>query len=413
MYNNKSYTILVYANGNNDLAPEMEVSKLCLERVGSNENVNVVLQLGIIDSELVKIFRPNILKEFEIGTNRYYINNGSSTLLESLEAINMSDPKNLYDFIKWGMENFPSEHYVLILGGHVFQFIGLLPDYSQDKPYILGFPEMCLVLDLIKINLNKKIDLLILDVCYCNCIELLYELGKSANPSVDYLMTYNGKGPLSGLPYDLLIRTVQNNFSKEMPLIIKEIIDKINLNLISFQINHSILDNIKNLFNQIALDYLCENTGNTTPGTPLSDIRTNSKYKNTFSNIKKSTNEIILHTKIPTNISSGVFILQNTVSDLFLPLYARLAFAKDNNWCNLLINSSIERASSLDITLQPLELSMLYVSKYFLLINPTLDEKQIAEKINELNLYFNREKALTPPYVPLGIGYTLNNNKVD
>lgn len=44
--NIKQWTLLIYANGNNELEPEIWRSKLDAEKVGSSDNINVIMEIG-------------------------------------------------------------------------------------------------------------------------------------------------------------------------------------------------------------------------------------------------------------------------------------------------------------------------------------------------------------------------------
>lgn len=54
----KNWTILIYANGNNELEPEMYQTMTQAEKIGSSEEINVVMQLGRAPRELARILRP-------------------------------------------------------------------------------------------------------------------------------------------------------------------------------------------------------------------------------------------------------------------------------------------------------------------------------------------------------------------
>src|SRR5262249_587029 len=71
----------------------------------------------------------NLLAQFSRGvrnrpTKRYYLtkDEGDGTLgndvVENLGNTNSADPKALEDFIRWSIENFPAENYMLIIWGH-------------------------------------------------------------------------------------------------------------------------------------------------------------------------------------------------------------------------------------------------------------------------------------------------------
>ena len=209
----KKWTILIYANGNNELQPEIWQSKIAAENTGSHQNVNVVLQISREKDTLVSILRPSISFPSRvakwIGTRRYLIDNGKSTLLKDLGKINMSSPATLYEFTKWAIPLYPAQNYMLILSGHGYQFVGAITDYSQHAPFIMGISEMCTAIERACSELNCKIDLLVCDICYFNSIEVMYEFGKKEAPAVKNVLTYFLTGPIAGLPLNRIIHTVK------------------------------------------------------------------------------------------------------------------------------------------------------------------------------------------------------------
>ena len=136
--NKANWTILIYANGNNELEPEMWQAKLLAEKIGSNAKVHVLLQLGREERKLVNLFRPDTFfpapAESWTGVRRYLVNQGTSVLQEDLGKVNMAHPEILYEFIKWAMSKYPADQFMLILGGHGWQHVGAMTDYSQNKP---------------------------------------------------------------------------------------------------------------------------------------------------------------------------------------------------------------------------------------------------------------------------------------
>lgn len=257
----KNWTILIYADGNNELEPEIWKSKLDAEKVGSSDNINVIMQIGRASRQLAKIIRPfdSIPEENEhwTGVRRYYIQISASILISDLGKINMADPHNLYNFIIWGIKTYPSKHFMLILAGHGVSFIAAMTDLSQDIPYAMGIPQMCRVLNMIQKDTGVKIDILVLDMCCMNTIEILYELGKKEDHTVENVLTYIKAGPLDGLPYDKLIYSIeQNHAENNLFFVIKSIIDTIDLNLVAIKINHGKLKKIKKIVNRLAYSYL-------------------------------------------------------------------------------------------------------------------------------------------------------------
>ena len=71
----KDWTILIYANGNNDLEPEMWHAVSNVTKVQSNPDINVVIQIGRADEKIVKLIRKNNLPKTNDnwnGVRRYF-----------------------------------------------------------------------------------------------------------------------------------------------------------------------------------------------------------------------------------------------------------------------------------------------------------------------------------------------------
>jgi hypothetical protein len=104
--NAKPWTFLVYIAANNNLHTFALQNMRQMVRVGSNDNINIVVQFDGIGERKIK---------------RYLVEDGQAKLLDSLdpEANTISGtPHSLYQFIKWGYQNFPAEHIAIDLWNH-------------------------------------------------------------------------------------------------------------------------------------------------------------------------------------------------------------------------------------------------------------------------------------------------------
>jgi hypothetical protein len=398
----KNWTVLIYADGNNELAPEMLAAKKKAETIGSSDKINIIMQIGRESKFLVKIIRPNCdvqNDESWTGVRRYYIQKSKSLLLKDFKKTNMAHPHTLYNFILWGIESYPSDHLMVILSGHGFSFVAAMTDFSQEAPYVMGISQMCKVINMVQKNTGVKIDILVLDMCYMNTIEVLYELGKSKNHSIDNILTYVKDGPIQGLPYDILISSVANNVdNKDLSPLLKNIIDKINLNLLSIKINHGKLKKTKELLNNLAYTYLnAEDKKNLDPYSLLYNINPNYSWYPELVELKKSLNDLILYAKNKSknnliDIVTDKMQLTNTEIDHYVLLYYQLSFSKNNYWLNILTNNSIEEELFLNrinnsIKLEPIFLPPLAIPRNIRIMNPLLKEDDIKILASKLFLY--------------------------
>ncbi|MDD3187828.1 MAG: clostripain-related cysteine peptidase [Bacilli bacterium] len=201
MYNDsiKKWTILIYADGNNEMEEIIYKSLLACEKIGSSNDINVVVQIGKLGN-----YKTDEKNNWS-GVRRYYVENGHSNLIEDLDKTNLADPNTLYNFIKWGYENYKAEQFMLILSDHGGEFIGCFTDESLSEPYLMGIPEMIQAINAIRTNLGYIIDVLVMDMCYMNCVEIIYELGQNENPAVKSVVNYMDSAAYEGLNYEKLV----------------------------------------------------------------------------------------------------------------------------------------------------------------------------------------------------------------
>lgn len=321
--NIKKWTILIYADGNNDMESTIYKSFLSCEKAGSNKDVNVIIEIGKLGNYITND------KDSWYGVRRYYIEKGHSDLIENLGRINIADPNNLYNFIKWGCKNYKSEHLMLVISGHGGNFIGCLTDLSQDVPYIMGIPEMVEAINSVKKDLGYTIDTLIFDMCYMNYIEIIYELGHEKKPAVKTVVNYMGHASYDGIDYISLIFTTQKYSSiQDISLFIKHLIDNQRFNLVAYEINHEKLEKIKLLFNDAA------KTSNN-----LLDALKNP----TINNINDKLKSIVIYSKNEfKGLNYSINVTSNDIKYLII-FYDKLAFSKDNLWRNLLSSVSLDK----------------------------------------------------------------------
>ncbi len=403
----KEWTVLIYANGNNELEPEIQKSKIDAEKSASNENINVIMQIGRIPSHMVEIMRPEAQiyhnGEEWSGVRRYKIKNPNSALISDLGSINMADPKVLYDFIKWGFKNYPSKRRMLIVGGHGFSFISVMTDYSQDLPYMMGIAQMSEVINMAMGDLAKCLDILILDACYMNSIEIIYELGGKKKNLLKYLLTYIKDGPLEGLPYGKLISWLKSSHGIDNTIaILKNIVDKIDMNLVIIEMNRRKLKNIKGTVNKLAYTYLTyEENKSISPEEVIYTSDKNCLWYTYASEYRRLIKEIIIYHKSKSfshqsiiDIAHQKFRISGNKMDYIALIYLNLKFCRNNSWVYLLTDKSLEknmdfRLSSLRLPLEPMIMHPKTIGKIISYMNATFTQLQINNTMEKLFLYKN------------------------
>jgi len=227
----KSWTFMVYMAGDNSLDPNGVQDLTEMKKAGSTDQVNVIAQFDRAAGHAAK---------------RYYLRKGgkvADAAVASLGRINAGDPKRLLDFIQWAVNNYPAEHYILVLWNHgqgwddtdiyaderhrrlrrlasgrirhaffhapVRRLLRgairgaklraiLLDDDAKD---FLDNIEMKKVLASAKRLLKRKLDILGMDACLMSMAEVGYQVHDSATFTVGSEQTE----PLEGWPYDAVL----------------------------------------------------------------------------------------------------------------------------------------------------------------------------------------------------------------
>ena len=319
----------MYLNGSNEMAIEMENTFKQLCKINKS-NVNIVIQLSKAPIDLVRTIRQDDSSYAEnwTGTRRYSIINGKLEIVQSNEYINMADYRNLYDFIKWAANKFPAKRYMVSISGHGF-IVASLSDLCGKEPYIMGMYEMCTAINNLKNIID--IDILILDICNMNTIELIYELGKEKVNVVKYIITYINNGPLEGMDYNYIIQKIDDEPTN---LILKNIVNKSKQNLVAIEVKHGKLEKIKELSNKLAYYWLLNNEEKATK----EEIKL---YNDIYKKVDKVINQLILcaqNIEQRKRLIHLIFYNEYQIEDVesFVRFYYKLAFTK-NNYCSNLM----------------------------------------------------------------------------
>ncbi len=232
----KQWTMLAYLAGDNNLDSAGVEDMAEMAAVGSTPNVDVVVQFDRAGEKAV--------------TARYHISKGGGGEKDRVMVLpetNTGDPKVLIDFIAWGVQNYPAQHYLLVVWNHgsgwsednVYRHTGITRrDLSQPKditrsplrralfsttleqvvrPNIRGiayddsardFPDnaelkKCLQAAYAQTG-GRKVDVLGFDACLMNMVEVGYQLKDSVAITVGSEETEPG----AGWPYGLILNAL-------------------------------------------------------------------------------------------------------------------------------------------------------------------------------------------------------------
>jgi hypothetical protein len=184
------WTILGYFDGNNLQDPDPVTSGSYviqdvqeMEQVGSTKDVQVIVMVGSIKTE---------------GKCNYYFiekhlnepsDSISSKILDSLGKEDMSDPDTLRNFIKYGVEHYPAQHYMLIINDHGSGWKGVCSDEQNGDGKMMSLPELSTALS------GSKFDIIVFNAPSMSLLEVAYQLKDKAN----YLIASQFKLPMQNI----------------------------------------------------------------------------------------------------------------------------------------------------------------------------------------------------------------------
>lgn len=163
------WTIMGYFAGNNDL----DVGNVGLswaiteaqymEKVGSTDQIKMLAQISSIKT-------GGLTRRYYVERKDDYGENFSSKMLEDLGTVDMANPQILKNFVEWAIENYPAQHYMLVIMDHGAGWRGTCVDDLSGAGTMMTMPQMRQALE------GKKFDIVAFDACLMAMVEVAYEL---------------------------------------------------------------------------------------------------------------------------------------------------------------------------------------------------------------------------------------------
>ncbi len=207
----KALTVLYFIDGKNNLSSMAKHSFNSLDKVGSDDNVNVVAELGLMKEDVV----------------RGLVTKGASTSsFENRGNVDMGSPQSVQDFVEWGMRTYPAEKTVLVLWNHGAGFKGILTD--DEAGSICQNKDLAAALERAQQNTGQKLDVINFNACLMNQAEVAFEYRNVAKYMVGSEEVEAGlRIPIPGLfgttPQHKVIEDCQQAFNNGRDLSAQEI----------------------------------------------------------------------------------------------------------------------------------------------------------------------------------------------
>lgn len=158
------WAVLIYSSASPDIEAAARAS---LAEIAPTDSVLVGSQLGVKEQGAAVALRSD-------GTR--------------LAGVDMSRPESLQDFIRWGMERYPAERTMVVLGGHGGGFLGAVSDVDRRKFMQPG--EMAAALK------GFAPDVLV----YNSCLMAQAEIAHEVYPVAHYLVASQSSEEGLGIP---------------------------------------------------------------------------------------------------------------------------------------------------------------------------------------------------------------------
>lgn len=165
----KLWTIMIYMVGSSlerQTITKGYASKDILEmligtQIPENRNINVVITTGGSSREGWKTVKRSLIRDRQLF------------VLEDLGEQPMNHPQTLSDFVLWAKDQFPAQHYALVLWNHG----GGTQGFGQDTSKNVNAPMMSLIelhqaYQAIRAELEKPLEIIIYDACVMASIEV-------------------------------------------------------------------------------------------------------------------------------------------------------------------------------------------------------------------------------------------------
>jgi len=111
------WTFMVYLAADNDLEPYAIADFNEMEMVGSTSDLNILVQFDRSPKYDASNGNWSDTRRFRVVQDGDP-NTITSPVLENLGEVNMGSPQALVEFLSWGVQNYPADHYCLVLWDH-------------------------------------------------------------------------------------------------------------------------------------------------------------------------------------------------------------------------------------------------------------------------------------------------------
>ncbi len=196
------WTILIYMAADNGLnnAALSDINEM--ENSVFSDNINIIVQID-----------NNQYNQYP-GAVRYHVypdtsDEITSKIISLMGEIDSGDYNTLTSFANWGFNKYPSEKKALVIWSHgngwYDYYNRFCPDHESGSSIDIPDGDLRNALE----RMNSKLDILILDACFMQTIEVLTEAYRYAY----YIISSEDVVPTDGFPYDIVFTAWEDYLS--------------------------------------------------------------------------------------------------------------------------------------------------------------------------------------------------------
>lgn len=201
----KEWTVLVFLNGHNNLDSYGTRDMLEMEKVGSTDKVNVVVQwasLGFPNTRRVLVRKST-------DPTRVI-----SPAVQEIPRADMGDWRQLVEFVRWGVQNYPAKRYFIDVWNHG-------TGWRKSRPATIGAKDISFddisgnAMSTVQLGaalrqaaqiIGHKVDLYGSDACLMSMAEIAHEV----SDSVEIFAGSEEVEPAPGWPYDAVLERMNS-----------------------------------------------------------------------------------------------------------------------------------------------------------------------------------------------------------
>jgi hypothetical protein len=228
------WTVLVYMNAANNLQPFSLQNVGQMASVGSDSNVNIVVQWK--QTSEANVADCSDCQPSFVGTHRYFLRKHSASDVSRIDqrdtsvlesdrlpdppssgggTVDMGDWHVLQNFVSWGVQNYPSDNLALVIWDHGSGWRPVRRSANRLKPHFRAFSQDDETGNEIETQelpqaltvLGTQLDMLIFDASLEQMLEVAYEARSNARVMVGS----EESPPGAGYPYDQWLNALKSS----------------------------------------------------------------------------------------------------------------------------------------------------------------------------------------------------------